>query len=254
MCKSRFTSSILFTLTALASVSCAGGLFSGEDPTATPWPIPSPTPTFEPAPKTPTPTPEPQTFQFTTAGWKTDFENRSVPLSEIFSGGPGRDEIAPIDAPKFLSVSENPRALEKEEPVIVLEIDGEAKAYPLSILIWHEIVNDELAGVPVVVTYCPLCNTAIAFDRRVNDEVLDFGTTGNLRNSDLVMWDRQTESWWQQITGEAIVGDLTGAALKFIPTSIVSWVEFSRAYPDATAAIARNGPPQGLRQRSIRRL
>ena len=131
--------------------------------------------------------------------------------------------------------------MDKDEPVIVLEIDGEAKAYPLRILIWHEIVNDEVAGVPVVVTYCPLCNTAIAFDRRVNDVVLDFGTTGNLRNSDLVMWDRQTESWWQQITGEAIVGELTGATLKFIPSSIVSWNEFSKAYPDATVLSRETG-------------
>ena len=200
----------------------------------------------------PTPTPAPKSLQFSTGGWKTDFERHSVPLAEIFSGGPGRDEIPPIDAPMFLSVAENPRILDKEEPVIVLEIDGEARAYPLRILIWHEIVNDELAEVPVVVTYCPLCNTAITFDRRVNDAVLDFGTTGNLRHSDLVMWDRQTESWWQQITGEAIVSELTGATLEFIPSSIVSWREFSKAYPDATVLARETGhlknydsPPYG---------
>ena len=142
--------------------------------------------------------------------------------------------------------------MEKEEPVIVLSIDGKARAYPLRILIWHEIVNDDLVGVPVVVAYCPLCNTAITFDRRVNDVVLDFGTTGNLRNSDLVMWDRQTESWWQQITGEAIVGKLTGAVLKFILSAIVSWREFSKAYPDATVLSRETGhlkdydsPPYG---------
>lgn len=98
--------------------------------------------------------------------------------------------------------------LPPREPVIQLAVGSEARAYPLQILIWHEIVNDQ-AGVPVAVTFCPLCNTAIAFDRRVDGRVLDFGTTGNLRYSDLVMWDRQTESWWQQITGEAIVGKLT---------------------------------------------
>ena len=119
-----------------------------------------------------------------------------------------------------------------DEPVISLEINGEAKAYPLAILIQHEIVNDELGGIPITVTYCPLCNTAITFDRTVNGEVFTFGTSGNLRNSDLVMWDRQTESWWQQITGEAIVGELTGTKLEFISSPIVSWASFKEAFPD----------------------
>ena len=140
---------MLIALIALALVSCIGGA-NKQEPTPTPWPIPISTPTFEPAPKTPTPTLAPESLQFSTSGWKTDFEKHSVPLSEIFSGGPGRDEIPPIDAPMFLSVAENPRILEKDEPVIVLEIDGEVKAYPLRIMIWHEIVNDEVAGVPVV--------------------------------------------------------------------------------------------------------
>ena len=97
---------------------------------------------------------------------------------------------------------------------------------------WHEIVNDEVGGLPVSVTYCPLCNTAIVFDRRVGDEVYDFGTSGNLRNSDLLMWDRQTESWWQQITGEAIVGELTGTKLTLLPANTVSWIDFKEAFPD----------------------
>ena len=129
-------------------------------------------------------------------------------------------------------MADSPDYMNDDEPVISLEINGEAKAYPLGILIMHEIVNDGLGGVPVTVSYCPLCNTAIVFDRRVNGQVLDFGTTGFLRKGDLIMWDRQTESWWQQITGEAIVGELTGTKLKFIPAPVVSWVDFREAFPD----------------------
>ncbi len=121
--------------------------------------------------------------------------------------------------------------MQDDDPVIALEIDGDARAYPLAILIQHEIVNDEVGGVPVTVTYCPLCNSAIVFDRRVDGRVLDFGTSGMVRHSDLVMWDRQTESWWQQITGEAIVGELTGSRLEFIPAPVVSWDQFARTRP-----------------------
>ena len=96
----------------------------------------------------------------------------------------------------------------------------------------HEIVNDELAGVPVTVTYCPLCNSALVFDRRVGSRVLDFGVSGNLRNSDLIMWDRQTESWWQQLEGEAIVGDYTGTQLEFIPVPVVSWKTYKENFPE----------------------
>ena len=128
-----------------------------------------------------------------------------------------------------------------KEPVVALEIDGDARAYPLAILIWHEIVNDEVGGVPVTVTYCPLCNTAITFDRRVGDQVLDFGTSGMLRNSDLVMWDRQTETWWQQITGEGIVGELTGTKLTFIAAPLVSWEDFVEAFPNGQVLTRNTG-------------
>ncbi|MCH9011129.1 MAG: DUF3179 domain-containing protein [Chloroflexi bacterium] len=164
--------------------------------------------------------------------WKTDFDKHSVAFSEIMSGGPGRDGIPPVDDPKFVDVSNAPEYMTDQEPVIAVEINGDARAYPLAVLIWHEIVNDEVGGVPVTVTYCPLCNTAITFDRRVGDDILDFGTSGLLRNSDLIMWDRQTESWWQQITGEAIVGELLGTKLTFLPTPLISWADFVEAFPD----------------------
>jgi len=165
------------------------------------------------------------------SGWKTDFTKHSVPLSEISSGGPPRDGIPPIDRPRFETVDQAKSWLKPKEPVIHVAIGNDVRAYPLQILTWHEIVNDEVGGVPVAITFCPLCNTAIAFDRRVGTQTLDFGTSGNLRNSDLVMWDRQTESWWQQITGEAIVGELTGRQLQMLPATIVAWEEFARQFP-----------------------
>ena len=115
------------------------------------------------------------------------------------------------------------------EPVIAIEINGKARAYPLAIMIQHEVANDVAGGVPVVVTFCPLCNTAIAFDRRVAGRELTFGTSGTVRNADLVMWDRQTETWWQQITGDAVIGELTGYRLSFIPVPNNRPGDFCRA-------------------------
>jgi hypothetical protein len=128
-------------------------------------------------------------------GWKTDFSKANVPLTDIRSGGPPRDGIPPIDRPEFKPASDI-KGLAKREPVIVFPLGANARAYPLRILTWHEIVNDSIDGMPVAVTYCPLCNASLVFDRRLFGRVLDFGTSGLLRNSDLVMWDRQTESWW----------------------------------------------------------
>ncbi len=170
---------------------------------------------------------------FGSGGWKTDFSRHSVPLDEIMSGGPPKDGIPPIDHPAFVPVRGADEWIGDREPVIVFEHDGDVRAYPWQILIWHEIVNDEVGGLPVSITYCPLCNTAIAFDRRLDGRVLDFGTTGKLRHSDLVMYDRQTETWWQQATGEAIVGELTGAVLTFLSAPTVSWSDFKQLHPDA---------------------
>lgn len=174
------------------------------------------------------------------AEWpNTDFSKSSIPLDEITSGGPPRDGIPPIDEPVFLPVAEA-AGLPDTEPVIGLVIGGDARAYPLRVLIWHEIVNDEVGGVPVTVTFCPLCNAAMVFDRRVDTRVLDFGTTGLLRNSDLVMYDRQTESWWQQFMGEAIVGALTGTVLKVLPSRLESWGNFRRRAPQGQVLVPNN--------------
>jgi len=213
----RQTLALLMGL-ALVSVACAAPLERDGGPSAT----------------------EPSTsgrdaadagLRVSTANWSTDFSRHAVPLGEIISGGPGKDGIPAIDDPKYEAV-ESVGWLEPQEPVIAFGIGDDWRAYPIQILVWHEIVNDTLADAPVTITFCPLCHTAIAFDRRVGDRVLDFGTTGNLRHSDLVMYDRQTESWWQQATGGAIVGELTGAQLEFLPSQLISWDAFRAAHPD----------------------
>ncbi len=179
---------------------------------------------------------------FRTDGWDTNFCLHSVPYDDIFSGGPPRDGIPPLDSPRFETVISADNWLEDLEPVILLDHEGEVRAYPLQILTWHEIVNDEIAGDPIAVTFCPLCNTALVFRRpTIDSEILTFGTSGNLRFSDLVMWDRQTETWWQQFTGEAIVGDLTGTKLESLPAGIISWVDFKSKYPDAQVLSIETG-------------
>ncbi len=173
--------------------------------------------------------------------WETDFSRHTVPLEEIVSGGPPKDGIPALDEPRFISVSEADTWLSKRDPVVLLEEGGEARAYPLEILIWHEIVNDVVRGRPVAVTFCPLCNTALAFDRRLDGQTLDFGTTGRLRHSDLVMYDRQTESWWQQATGEGIVGLHAGRQLEFVSAPLVSWETFKEAHPTGLVLSRRTG-------------
>lgn len=175
------------------------------------------------------------------ADWsETDFSKHAVPLDEILSGGPPKDGIPSIDDPQFLVASEV-EEIADEEPVIRLEINGDVRAYPLRVLTWHEIVNDTVGGRPVAVTYCPLCNSAIVFDRAVKGMPTTFGTTGMLRNSDLVMYDRATQSWWQQFTGEAIVGERTGTALDMVPSRVVAFAAFRDEAPEGRVLV----PPAG---------
>ncbi len=151
--------------------------------------------------------------------------------SEIVSGGVGRDGIPPIDNPTFDDLDLADTWLQEASPVIALEIDGIARAYPLAILTRHEIANDTLGETPVAVTFCPLCNSAIVFDRRVGGETLRFGVSGMLRNSDLIMWDDVTQSLWQQLTGEGIVGAHTGTLLDIVPSQLVGYGAFKAQYP-----------------------
>jgi hypothetical protein len=180
------------------------------------------------------------------ADWKfewprTDFAKTTVPLAEIRSVI-AKDRIPAIDRPRFAAAANAPAlGLAEHEPVIALSIGGEARAYPLRILTWHEIVNDVVGGMPVAITYCPLCNSAIVFDRRLDARVLSFGTTGKLRNSDLVMYDRETESWWQQYVGEALVGTLAGRRLAMLPMRVESFARFKQRHPNG-AVLVPNDP------------
>ena len=167
----------------------------------------------------------------------TDFTKKDVEFSEIISGGPPKDGIPAIDTPEFLTAS-NINDIGKNEPVIYIKNGPHVKAYPFRILMWHEIVNDTIGDIPVTVTYCPLCNAAVVFDRRINDKVLDFGVSGKLRHSDMIMYDRQTESWWQQFLGKSIVGDMMGVELKRLPARIVPFSEYRQFYPDGEVLVS----------------
>ncbi len=176
----------------------------------------------------------------------TDFSKTSVDFVEIMSGGPPKDGIPAVDDPEFIKVSEEDR-IKDREPVIALELEGHPpRAYPIRYLTWHEIVNDVIDGRHVTVTFCPLCNSALVFEGKVEAEVRTFGVSGKLRNSDMVMYDRQTESWWQQAIGEGIVGDHTGDQLAQLPSWMESWEEFKTRNPDALVMDQpRTGRPYG---------
>lgn len=167
-----------------------------------------------------------------------------VPLDEIVSGGPPPDGIPPIDQPKFIPLSEA-TWLDAQEPVLVVDIEGDVRGYPLQILLWHEIVNDMVGGQPVTVTYCPLCNSAIVFDRTVKGDVTTFGTSGRLYNSDLVMYDRATKSLWPQIMGKAVVGPLIRTELDVIPSAVTSFADFRAAHPEGKVLSRDTGFDRG---------
>ena len=184
--------------------------------------------------------------------WTTDTSRRTVDLLE-FSILLERDAILPIEQPSFVAAQRSQSQCPDPEPALVLNLHGDARAYPLRILHWHEIVNDRVGGEPVAITWCPLCHSAVVFDRSVQNiewpegenprapksgsvspeakRVLDFGTSGMLRHSDLVLWDRQSESWWQQFTGEALVGHFAGARLAVFPSELMSCRQFRTQHP-----------------------
>lgn len=175
--------------------------------------------------------------------WATDFGKTTIDLNELLVGilaSDPRDLIRPIDDPKFEAVADSDW-IDDREPGVLVEIEDDARFYPLSVMTRHEIVNDEIGGIPVAVTYCPLCNTALAFDRRFEGETLRLGVSGLLRNSDLVMWDDVTETLWQQITGEAIVGEHAGESLTPLGSAIVRWADFRLNHPDGLVLAADQG-------------
>lgn len=161
----------------------------------------------------------------------TDFTRSTVPYSEILSGGPPKDGIPSVDEPRFYAVAEE-KDLGLREPVVSLDYMGVSRAYPVRYLIWHEIVNDEIKGVPLAVTYCPLCNSALVFVARLDGEDLEFGVSGKLRHSDLIMYDRQSETWWQQFLGQGIVGEHAGRSLEQVPVLLESWESYRDRRPE----------------------
>jgi hypothetical protein len=162
-----------------------------------------------------------------------------VPLEKLLSGGPPKDGIPSIDYPKFVSAEEADTFLVGEDLVFGLDFGGAVRAYPALILVWHEIVNDWVKDEPILVTYCPLCYTSVAFERRINGEAVEFGVSGKLYNSDLVMYDRLTDSYWSQVLGKAIVGELAGQELRRIPLDHTTWAVWKRMHPE-TQVLSRD--------------
>ncbi len=171
--------------------------------------------------------------------WETDWTIASIDCNEMLWGGVPRDGIPPIDNPDFITVDEAQDQIAPQSPVVAVEVNGIARAYPLGVLTRHEIVNDMFDTTPVAVTFCPLCNSAIAFERQVDGRTLRLGVSGMLRNSDLVMWDDRTESLWQQLTGEAIIGEYTGEQLTILPSQVVGFGAFAAEFPDGEVLVSR---------------
>jgi len=156
-----------------------------------------------------------------------------VDPSKILSGGPPKDGIPSIDNPKFVTVAEADEWIEDNELVLAIIYKHVKRVYPLQIMVWHEIVNDEIVGDPVLITYCPLCGSGIAFEGKIDGAEVEFGTSGKLYNSNLVMYDRKTNSYWTQIDGLAVVGELTGTKLKPVSIDTVVWRDWKKTHPDS---------------------
>ncbi len=170
----------------------------------------------------------------------TNGQKHIIPLEKIKSGGPPKDGIPSIDTPEFTEASQEYHVSDSDT-VLGLEINGDVRAYPLSILVWHEIVNDNVGGVPVAVTYCPLCFTNQVFERMIDGQEVEFGTSGKLYNSNLVMYDRLTNSYWSQALGKAIVGELTGYELSTIPFDVIRWGDWKSLHPDSVVLTTNTG-------------
>ena len=166
-------------------------------------------------------------------------EPASIPVDEILRGGPARDGIPALDSPEVMAAAD--ARWSREERVIGVEAGGSARAYPLSVLVWHELVNDTLGGVPLLVSYCPLCGTGLVFDRRLDDRIQRFGVSGLLFRSDLLMFDRETESLWSQIAARAVTGPARGRRLTLIRSRITRWEDWKRSHPDTTVLSGATG-------------
>lgn len=237
------TIAIAATAAAVVVLATAGSDDGSDAATAASAPTTDPPPSSTTAPSSTSTTTDaaaadetelPSGVASATADWETDWSNRTIDLDELNLGiaaADPRDRIMPLDFPAYETVESADEWLVDSEIGILFELGDDARFYPTRILTAHEIVNDEADGIPYALTYCPLCNTAAAFDRRVDGQVLRLGVSGLLRKSDLVMWDDATTSLWQQITGEGIVGDFAGAQLTFLPSATVTWGDFKATHP-----------------------
>lgn len=171
---------------------------------------------------------------------ETDGVLHTIPLRDIRNGGVPKDGIPSIDEPVFINATDA-TSMKDTDIVIGLNIDGDVRAYPLSIMVWHEIVNDEVGGIPVAVTYCPLCYTSQVFERVLEDEVVEFGTTGKLYQSNLLMYDRLTDTYWSQALGMAVKGPLSGQILDTIPLDLMEWGDWKNVYPSTLILSTNTG-------------
>jgi len=174
-------------------------------------------------------------------GWRTNTAKSLIGFDELVAGGPEKDGIAALEEPRFEALEESYGWLSYNAPVIAVVINETARAYPLAVMLWHEIVNDTLGGKQIAVTYSPLSNSVAVYERKIGREAVTFGVSGMLRNSDMVMYDRVTESLFQQFTGVGLVGDFAGESLKRLNCQTISLQQFAKSYPDGTVLSADTG-------------
>lgn len=175
-------------------------------------------------------------------GWNTSFQIASVALTEVHTSSLQRFRAEPIDAPRFVDVPAADALLDPRDPVIVLASASEARAYPLRILLWHEVVNDLIDGQPLLVTYDPRTNAAQVYERRLLGAAMRFRAADALHRGGRLLWDTLTQSWWRQFTGEAIVGDYTGLRLQPRPSLLVSYAEFRQSFPEGRVLGPKSRP------------
>ena len=168
------------------------------------------------------------------------FDPPLIDLTRVISGGPPPDGIPPVDTPIFQTAS-TVDWINCNEPVLSLRVGDETRAYPVQIMTWHELVNDTFGDVAVTVSYCPLCNSSLAYNRDFGDRIVTFGTSGRLFNSSLVMYDRETESLWTHFNGQAVAGELVGTQLELLPMQTTSWASFLQANPDGLVLTRETG-------------
>ena len=169
-----------------------------------------------------------------------DLSNSVIPVQEILAGGPPRDGIPAIDQPHFIPANKN-ITLTATDRILGITINGVSKAYPIAILNWHEIVNDRIDNKPIVISYCPLCGSGVAFSAATKNTQYSFGVSGLLYNSDVLLYDRKTKSLWSQLLGKAISGPLQGTTLQQLPLTHTSWLDWYTRHPDSLVLTQKTG-------------